>query len=357
MTKYKVGIIGCGRIAGYLEDDPLRFHPCTHVGAYKSLPNCDVVACCSRNEENVKLFAHKFSIKKYYTDYRKMLDNEPLDIISVATYAPSHCDIVVEAAQRNLKGIFCEKAMATSLEEADKMIQACERNGVILSVNHTRRWQSDFIKAKEMIKQGAIGELQTIYGNFSGNILHTGVHMFDIIIYFAGDPQMVWGLLKEGHEEFSVSSGYKFQWDNELMQNIEDKDGFVTILFKSGVVAQLFGIGKRYFVFELDIQGTEGRIRIGNGIFEYYKMAKSPRNSDYFELKKCPVSIPSAPSALVSAVEDLISGIEGKKETKSSGREARKSLEVALSVYESDRCGSCPVRFPFTNTSLKVISR
>ena len=357
MNTYKVGIIGCGRIAGYFEDDPLRFHPCTHVGAYQQFSQCTIVACCSRHEDNVKQFSERFSIPRYYTDYRKMIAEEDLDIVSVATYAPTHCEITVAAAQHSVKGIFCEKAMATSLEEADAMIDSCRHAHVVLSINHTRRWQGDFLKAKEMITAGAIGELQTIQGTFSGNMLHTGIHMFDSMIYFAGDPAVVWGVLKEGHEAFCISSDYKFTWDAETMQRIEDKDGIVTILFKNGVVAHAFGIGKRYFIFELDIQGTEGRIRIGNGVFEYWKMAQSPRNSDYFELIQRHVSLTDAPSALVSAVRDLITAIEAGRETQSSGREARKSLEVALSAYESDRCGWCPIQLPLTNTSLKVVSR
>jgi len=358
VNQYKVGIIGCGRIAGYLEDDPLRYHPCTHVGAYQRFPQCTIVACCSRHKDNVQQFAKRFSIPRYYTDYRSMLAEEALDIVSIATYASSHCEITVEAAQRNVKGIFCEKAMATSLEEADRMIEACEQHGVVLSINHTRRWQSDFLKAKEMIKDGAVGELQSIHGTFSGNMLHTGIHMFDCMLCFAGEPDVVWGMLKEGKEEFYVSSGYKFFWEKNNIKTIEDKDGIVTILFKNGIVGQALGIGKKYFIFDLDIQGSEGRLRIGNGIFEYWKMAQSPRNSDYFELKRCTIRLPdNAPSALVYAIQDLVDAIEGGRETNCSGREARKSLEIALSVYESDRCGGCPVRLPLSNTSLKVISR
>ena len=93
MHKYKVGIIGCGRIAGYLEDDPLRGKPCTHVGVYQSIPSLKVTSCCSRTESNATRFAERFSIKECYTDYRKMLAEEDLDIVSIATYAPSHCEI------------------------------------------------------------------------------------------------------------------------------------------------------------------------------------------------------------------------------------------------------------------------
>ena len=115
MKKYKIGIIGSGRIAGLLEDDPLRGHPCTHIGGYQAVSGCEVVACCSNREDHVAYFAERFSVPRQYVDYREMLAKEKLDIVSVATYAPSHCEIVCAAAKKKVKGIFCEKAMASSL--------------------------------------------------------------------------------------------------------------------------------------------------------------------------------------------------------------------------------------------------
>ena len=373
MKKYKVGIIGCGRIAGYLEDDPLRRRPCTHVGAYQRIPAVEVTACCSRSTDNVKHFAQRFDIQRSYIDYREMLAAEDFDIVSIATYAPSHCEITIAAAQHKVKGIFCEKAMATSLEEADKMITVCAEHDVVLSVNHTRRWASDYVHAKAMIESGAIGRLQSIQGTFSGNLLHTGVHMFDGMIFFAGEPDAVGGMLKDVEQESYKSSGYQFsdsivsgeESDGDAYEESEtdfdkkeDRDGVVTILFKNGVVGQAFGLGKKYFIFELDIQGTEGRIRIGNGLFEYWKMKKSKRYTNFRELQLQTYRLPpQVAPPLVLAVQDLIEAIETQRETKCSGRVARKSFEIALAAYESHDQGGVPIKLPLINQTLKVRSR
>ena len=62
-----------------------------------------------------------------YTDYREMLAREELDILTVATSDNRHTDIVVDGANASVKGILCEKPLATSLEDADRMIEACRR--------------------------------------------------------------------------------------------------------------------------------------------------------------------------------------------------------------------------------------
>jgi len=132
MKKYKVGIIGCGRVAGLLEDDALRNYPCTHMGGYLKHSQIEVVACCSKTAEDAQRFADKFEIPRVYTDYMKMFANEKLDIVSVAAYAPTRAQMTIAAAKSGVKGIFCEKAMATSLAEADQMISVCAETGTVL---------------------------------------------------------------------------------------------------------------------------------------------------------------------------------------------------------------------------------
>jgi len=355
MKKYKIGIIGCGRIAGYLEDDPLRAKPCTHVGAYQQHPQCEVVACTSRDRENVEHFAERFSIPHTYTNYRTMLDEEQLDIVSVATYAPSHAEIVQYAARKKVQAIFCEKAMATSLTEADEMISACEQHSVQLTVNHTRRWGRDYVQLKEMIDAGIIGDVQSISGHFSGNLVHTGIHMFDVMSYVAGPGKMVWGQLTNGTLDARESSGYRYEDDNE---GINDADGVVIINFDNDIIGYVTGIGKRYFVFEMDIMGSEGRIRIGNGMFQCYQRGVSKRYSEFSELQR--VDIPpfqKEPSGLIFAVNDIVKSLEEGHDSRCSGRAARQSLEIALAAHESHMRGNVPIELPLTNSSRTVLSR
>ncbi len=360
MKKLRVGIIGCGRVAGLLEDDDLRSYLCTHMGGYRQHKLIKVVACCSREPEDAQFFADKFSIPSVYTNYKKMLKDEKLDIVSVAAYAPTRAAMVRAAARSGVKGIFCEKAMATSLKEADSMIRACKKAGTRLLVNHTRRWDHQYLGAKEIIDRGDLGTIQTITGTFSGNLLHTGVHMFDAFDFFCGPVRSVAGTIHRHAEEHDESSGYQFKKDleAEIGEEIEDEDGVAHLEFKNGVIGTVYGLGKKYFVFEIDVQGTEGRLRIGNGLFEFWKTAESKHYSNFKELALVSKIVPGThPPGMVGAVEDLVTSIKKKRDPRCSGRDARRSLEVALAIYASDAAGGVPIALPLAQTGLRIASR
>eukprot|EP01052_Picozoa_sp_SAG31_P001211 SAG31_NODE_41_length_31342_cov_8.029286_1_plen_269_part_00 len=105
-----------------------------------------------------------------YSSHKEMLAKEPqLDIVTVGVSDHRHADIVVDAANAGVKGIFCEKPLATTLEDTDRMLAACEQNGVILSVDHTRRFLPIWRYCKEqLVDKGAIGEIQYIIARLHG---------------------------------------------------------------------------------------------------------------------------------------------------------------------------------------------
>ena len=106
-----------------------------------------------------------------YSDHKEMLAKEgPLDLVTVGVSDHRHADIVVDAANAGVKGIFCEKPLATTLEDTDRMVEACEANGVILSVDHTRRFLPIWRYCKEQIvDKGEIGEVQWVFARLQGN--------------------------------------------------------------------------------------------------------------------------------------------------------------------------------------------
>ena len=353
MNKLKVAIIGCGRIAGYLEDDILRAKPCTHVGAYRHFHEIEITACCSQTEENARKFAERFDIPHFYTDADKLLKKEKPDIISITTHAPLHAELTIKAARSGVKGIFCEKAIACSLREADEMTAVCEKYGTVLSVNHTRRWESHYKFAKHLIGTGAIGTMQTITGYFSGNLIHTGTHMYDAMLYLAGKPLKVLANIDE--KVSKETSGYALNGEDE---KIEDRDGSLIINFEKDVTAYVYGQGKKYFIFELDVMGTEGRIKLGNGLFEYWAMEPSKAYEKFLELRKRDLCLLKTGNALINAVADLIGAVKEGRNTLSTGKDAGQSLEIALAAYEShyEKKGKA-VKLPLKDRDRIVVSR
>ena len=116
-----------------------------------------------------------------------MLARERLDILTVATSDHRHADITVDGANAGVKGIFCEKPLATTLEDADRIIQACEAEGVVVSVDHTRRWSPILHTVRDAVRSGAIGRLSTVIvtrGGHRAMLFRNGTYLIDAVCFF-----------------------------------------------------------------------------------------------------------------------------------------------------------------------------
>ena len=162
----RAGIVGCGRIGTLWETDPPT--PLTHAGAMVVCPQTQLVAGASRGREHLDHFGQQWGLDALYLDYREMLDKEQLEIVSIATHPGLHRDIVEASVDAGVRGILCEKPLALSLEDADAIVEACRSTGCVLSVNHSRRWNPAYIRAKEMLEEGVIGELVSMLGICQG---------------------------------------------------------------------------------------------------------------------------------------------------------------------------------------------
>src|SRR5690606_38825588 len=89
-----------------------------------------------------------------YTDWREMVTAEKLDIVSVATYTPSHAELTIGCAELGARVVYCEKPIASRLSEADRMIAACEQAGTLLVINHNRRFNPNYRRLRDFIAEG-----------------------------------------------------------------------------------------------------------------------------------------------------------------------------------------------------------
>ena len=349
--KLNVGIIGCGRIAGWLQDDPFREGIVTHVAAYQSFPKqVKVVACASRTSKDAKAFSRRFNIPKSYASYTDMLQSEQLDLVSICAYTESRFEMAKAAIEAGVKGIFLEKPVGTSLQEIEKLIRLANRKKVCVVVNHTRRWGADYQTVKRLIDQDKIGKVQSVTAYCSGSLFHTGTHMFDVLQYFFGKPKAVFGKLKK-----TLVKRKKANTGSDL--SFQDYDGVASFTYPSGLTAQVVGTTKNYFQFEFDIQGARGRIRIGNHLLEYYQSKKSKHYSGFYELEKKPLKLkPMKRSALEEAVWELIQGVKRGRETSSSLKDAKEALEMAFGVIESHKHKK-EIPFPLKEKNQVVLAR
>ncbi len=336
MRTLKAGIIGCGRIGSLLEEDKLRGKPCTHAGGFYAVPGVRLDSGCDIDPARLKRFGRRWGVEKLYADYRDMLRREALDIVCIATWTHLHAAMAVEAARSGVKGIYCEKPIASDLPQARRMVKVCEEKRVPLVINHERRWDAYYQKAHGIIQSGKIGEVRTIIGNAlsgkpgkrrtavygGGGLFHDGTHLTDLFLYFGGPIAWVSGHDVRPH-------GRKYIEETAL----------AVVGFQSGAHGFIEGGGARkYFHFELDIQGSEGRLLIGNGGRELHLVRKSKRFTGFQELER--VSFPSIrnyESPFLGGARDLVRCVRTGASSRSSGRDGLNALRVILAVYQSAR--------------------
>lgn len=335
MSKLKTALVGCGRIGFLLEEDPLRNKPCTHFGGLKAA-GLDVTCACDINRDRLYYFADKTGLhpESAYTSYKKMFQEHKFDIVTIATWTASHIDIALEAVNSGVKAIVLEKPLSGSLKSARKLMEAASSKGCSIFINHERRYDHRYRKTGDLIKSGKIGNIKTVNARIltgpfrgesipeqgGGSLLHDGTHLVDLLRYYFGEIISVKG-------EFSRdkrNSGFE---DTALAWMKTDSG--VNIFLESGG-------SRKYFLFELEIWGTEGKILIGNGyekIFLYNKSRLYRGFNDLYE-KKFPAMKPV--SCFAEIYKEAKNFLLGKKDIITSGiDDGYKALEIIHAIYLS----------------------
>ena len=319
----------------------------SHASAYVVTPNVEVVAVCDLKEELAPQFlSHYRSVwpdVRAYTDYTKLLEHEEIDLLSVVTSDHMHARIVEDAADAGVRGILCEKPLATTMADADRMINACERRGVAMTVNHFRRYRPHWNAARTQFGDGPLGPVCRIVASYGGPrsmLFRNGSHLIDATCWYAGgEPEWAIGVLDEEHQEY----GPRYTGDGGHDPAV-DPGGSALAQFNNGVRA-FINISKRTTTeFELDVFAEGGRLRINNQS-AVVSLATTRDLPITLTHRTLPVPMTQRTDT-PAAVADLIHAIETGSETASPPREARKTLSVILAILQSQAAGNTPVRFP-----------
>ena len=124
-----------------------------------------------------------------YANWEEMLAQEPLDIVSVATYAPVHAEITVACAKQGIRAIYCEKPIATRLPDAEQMLEACDEAGALLALNHQRRFNLNHRRLRELIAADGLGELTSASLQWGSGRLGNVGHTYDRRTPYAYRPE------------------------------------------------------------------------------------------------------------------------------------------------------------------------
>jgi len=253
MSRYKFGIIGCGRISY------------KHVESLKHIDNAEIAAVCDIKPNRAIKYAKELDIP-HYVDYREMLKKEDIDIVDILTPSGTHADIAIYVANAG-KHVVVEKPMALKIHDAELMIEAADNNGVRLFVVKQNRFNSAVIKAREAFNAGRFGKLvmgtvrvrwsrnQAYYdqddwrGTWAmdgGVFANQASHHLDLLQWFFGDVESVMAMTRTAlvNIETEDTGGALLQFTNGAIGIVEattatrpkDLEGSMSILGENGTV-------------------------------------------------------------------------------------------------------------------------
>jgi predicted dehydrogenase len=341
---YRGAVIGLG-IMGEIADglggrSPEIYPPCNHADAYEMHPKVDLVAGATRDPDRQARFRTKRD-KAVYGDYRQMLEKEQPDLVSIATPATVHAEMVIAAAEAGVKAIWCEKAMAVSLDECERMIAACAKSGTVLCINHQRRWDDRYRALRRLLDGGEIGKLQAIQIHFGrGRLCRGGSHAFDLALFFAQED-IAWGL----------------GWLSD--PGAFDPSGTGVFETKSGVritIDGALGMQHRYWV---ELVGDEGILKLFNGDSDVQLWTPDEREHwrefNALSQRLLPTNYPIR-SPFLNAVDDMIHCVENSVQPQSSGRDGLTAFEMIVAIHLSHRGNKQVIEFPVAERGFEIPS-
>jgi len=354
MSTPEISLIGCGRIGFLLENDKLRNKPCTHFGG-ATYAGLKVTSACDLNTDRLKDFGKTSGISEnsLFTDYKILLKNKKPQMTIIATWTDTHGAIALEAIKNRSSIIILEKPAAPSLQLIKKIIAEAEKNHCRIIVNHERRFDSRYNKAKEMIANGIIGEIKTVNariltGSYRGKscidegggpLLHDGTHLVDIIRFFFGEIITVQGEFTR----FSRRSGFEDSASAWLQS-----EGGVNIFLEAGG-------GRKYFQFELEIWGTEGKIVIGNGCNKLFLKKKSVLYTGFNDITETKFPSIKSKNCFTELYKSASLMLKGKDVNETSGiHDGYKALEIIHAIYYSSHLGRKKVQLPLKPGSVNL---
>jgi predicted dehydrogenase len=341
----RVGVIGCGRIGCGFDDDLRRQYASTHARAYARIPNIELVALCDTDPQKLQRYGAKFGVDGLYPDYQEMLQKEALDIVSICTLGASHLEITRAAVESGVRAVFCEKPIAESLCAADEMIRLCADRGVVLMIDHQRRFDPMHQRLAKFVREDGLGRVQQGTCYYTAGIANTGTHLFDLLRLYLGDVAWVRG-------QMSASAAA-----NAADPNI---DGWLG--FENGAVVALQALDvAAYTIFETVLLGTKRRLRLASHGFraEFEEARPSDQFSGYFELFPAapPVQSKFTQELLTCGVMHLIDCVERGAEPISNGGDGRAALEIICALSQSALDNGKRLELPLTSKSLAVPSK
>jgi Predicted dehydrogenases and related proteins len=293
---YTAVLIGTGRIGFSLGLDRKREQPASHTMALLADKRIHLIAGCDSNPISLDDW-HRFCRKcTVFSSCSHLLAACNPDIIVIAVNENAHLETALAAIKNKPKLIILEKPVALTMKDGLKIADAAAKYGVPVMINHERRFALDYALAKSYMEK--IGGIQSVSAELDSNLmvyskngestgayslLHDGTHLVDCVAFLLSGKSPA---ESEGQDKRSVLYDpfiTSVQYDEKNPSVVRNLSVHLCSDKCSDITLRLSG-RSRYFGFGVEICGTEGKIRVGNGYAEFYKRVQSKLYSGFYSL-------------------------------------------------------------------------
>ena len=346
----KYALIGCGRIST------------NHIKAAVN-NKLEIVAVCDVVETNMENVLTKHNLEneesiKRYTDYKEMIEENEIQLISIATESGLHAEIALFCIENNIN-VIIEKPMAMSLKDADRIITLADEKHVKVSACHQNRFNIAVQEMRRALETGRFGKLshgsvhvrwnrnQEYYtqapwrGTWEqdgGALMNQCIHGIDLLRWMMGDDvESVYGVTKQQFHHY-----------------LEAEDiGMAVVKFKNGAVATIEGTTNVYpqnLEETLYLFGEKGTVKLGgkstNNIDVWNFADESTDDQKNKGLQEVTSNVYG--NGHTSLFADVIDAIKNDRKPYVDARAGRNALEMILAIYKSQKIGM-PVKLPLDN--------
>jgi predicted dehydrogenase len=355
---FNIAILGCGKVAHL------------HAEAIQNLPQARLAAVWSRTKKTAQDFAGNYDTKAF-EDITQMIREAGIDLAIICTPHPFHREPAIQAAHAGAH-VLVEKPLASTLEDSDAIITACQTNGVRLGVISQRRWYAPVMRVKKAIDAGKIGK--PVFGTINmlgwrdknyydadawrgtwkmeggGVLVNQAPHQLDIFLWYMGEIDEVYGI-----------------WKNLNHPYIEAEDTAVAIVkFKNGGIGNIIvsNSQKPGIYGKVHVHGENGAsvgVQTDGGAMFVAGMSTvlEPPVNDLWtvpgeekmlekwvkEDSEMFHSINPTVFYIERQIEDFLKALETGKKPLVSGEDGRRTVELFTAIYRSTRDNQ-PVKFP-----------
>lgn len=343
-------LVGCGRIA---------------VNHMKAAINneLEIVAVCDVLPEKMDSILAKYDLQdkaeiKKYTDYKELVKEEKPELISIATESGNHAEIALYCIENGVN-LIIEKPMAMSIEDANKIIDAAEKNNVKVSACHQNRFNVAIQELRKAVEAKRFGKLshgsihvrwnrdhgyydqanwRGTWAQDGGALMNQCIHGIDLLRWMMGDEiEEIYGATRQQFHDY-----------------LEAEDvGMAVIKFKNGAIGTIEGTTNVYpknLEETLYIFGEKGTVKIGgtstNNIDVWDFADESEDDNKNKGLQEETSNVYG--NGHTSLFADVIDAIKNDRKPYVDAVAGRNALEVVLSIYKSQKTGQA-VKYPLTD--------